>query len=113
MDYANDPYDAVDAEWEENEYTDETDEFAPQDPFEGLTRREQDLFFRVLDLMPREQLEYAMDYFMSHPDKIRAVVDYVKQEKELIKNNDVQALQELFEKERIVIQQVEAQAEGQ
>lgn len=80
------------------------DEFMPQDPFDSLTKREQDTFFRVLDLLPREQLEYAMDYFMSNPAKIRTVIDYVKEKKEIIKEGDEQALRDLFDREKIFIE---------
>jgi len=78
------------------------------DPLDALTKREQDLFFRVLDLLPREQLEPAMDYFLSHPSKITAVIEYVKVQRDLIKKNDVEGLKKLFERERIVIEQVES-----
>lgn len=90
-----------------DDFEDNYEDFAPVDPFEGLTRGQQDLFFRVLDLLPREQLEPAMDYFMDHPAKIRALVDYVKQKKEMLENNDTEELKKLFERERIVIQKLE------
>jgi hypothetical protein len=76
------------------------------DPLESLNKRDQDLFFRVLDLLPREQLEPAMDYFMDHPSKITAVVNYVKQQRDLIKNHDIAALKQLFDRERIVLEQM-------
>lgn len=80
------------------------------DPLETMNKRDQDLFFRVLDLLPREQLEPAMDYFMGHPAKITAIVEYVKQQRDMIKNNDTDALKKLFDRERIVIEQVESAA---
>ncbi|MFC1598033.1 hypothetical protein ACFL2M_00680 [Patescibacteria group bacterium] len=101
-------------EYLEDEWSDEwgegEDEFAPADPFEGLTSREQDLFFRVLDLIPDEEREIAIEYFMSHPAKIRAVVDNVKAKKELITNKDVAGLEKLFEEERIVIEKIDEMA---
>lgn len=76
------------------------------DPLDSLSRREQDTFFRVLDMLPEGTLESSMEYFLSHPKKIRAVLDYVKVQKDLIKNHDTQALKELFERENIVIEQL-------
>lgn len=76
------------------------------DPLDSLSRREQDTFFRVLDMLPEGTLESAMEYFLNHPKKIRAVLDYVKLQKELIKNNDTEKLRELFERENIVIEQL-------
>ncbi|HLD21709.1 MAG TPA: hypothetical protein VJB65_02315 [Patescibacteria group bacterium] len=92
-------------EWEEK-WSEGEDEFASADPFDGLSKRDQDIFFRVLDLLPREQLEYAMDYFMSHPSKIQATIDYVKRKRDLIKNKDLEGLKKLFEQERIVLEKV-------
>lgn len=80
------------------------------DPFEGLTKRDQDIFFRVLDLLPREQLETAMDYFMSRPQKIHAVVGYVKHQKELIQKGDIEGLKKLFEQEQIVLDTIDSAA---
>lgn len=103
--------DYLDEGWgvEGDEFSD-IDEFEPADPFDGLNKREQDLFFRVLDMIPDEQREGAIDYFMSNPSKIRAVVDNVKQKKELIENNDLDGLKELFEQERVLLEQHMQQA---
>lgn len=79
----------------------------PTDPFEGVSKHDQDLFFRVLDLLPREQLEKAMDYFMSNPSKIQAVAKYVRHEKELLEQQDMEGLKRLFEQERIVLDQAD------
>lgn len=76
------------------------------DPLDDLSRREQDTFFRVLDLLPEGQVEPAMEYFLSHPTKIRAVLDYVKLQKDLIKQHDLVKLKELFERENIVIEKL-------
>ena len=105
--------DAFDAMWDDRmdeEELEDVDEFAQVDPLDELNRWDQDKFFRILDLLPREQLEPAMDHFMSHPTKIRAVVDYAKQQKELLENKDVDALKELFERERIVIEKLNQEA---
>lgn len=102
--------DSQDTSFDESWSDEEGGEQLTGDPLDSLNKRDQDLFFRVLDLLPREQLEPAMDYFLSHPSKITAVVAYVKEQKDLIKNNDIEALKQLFERERIVIEQVEAQS---
>lgn len=81
------------------------------DPLDDLSRREQDTFFRVLDLLPEGQVEPAMEYFLSHPAKIRAVLDYVKLQKDLIKQHDLVKLKELFERENIVIQKLSENTE--
>jgi hypothetical protein len=94
---------------EETNELDESEAFTPLDPFDGLSKREQDVFFRVLDLLPREQLETAMEYFMDHPDKIRAVINYVKQKKELLDTGDTEGLNALFEQERILIETLQTQ----
>ena len=99
-------------DWQDTSFdeigTEDGGEPLTSDPLETLNKRDQDLFFRVLDLLPREQLEPAMDYFMDHPSKIAAIVDYVKQERDMIKKNDVAGLKQLFEREKIVIEQVES-----
>lgn len=91
-------------------FTDEYSEFdeldgegdlVPVDPFDGLTKREQDTFFRLLDLVPDEHRENAIIYFMDHPKKIRAIVDAVKERKELLENKDTTALNALFEQEQV------------
>lgn len=101
--------DYLDDTWEE--WDDELggeEEFIPADPFEGLNKRDQDLFFRVLDLIPDGQREKAIEYFMDNPAKIRAVVDNVKTKKELIKEKDTEGLKKLFEEERVVIDKIDA-----
>lgn len=102
--------DRQDTSWEDNWSEDGEGDPLTSDPLESLNKRDQDLFFRVLDLLPREQLEPAMDYFMSHPSKIHAVVDYVKQQRDMIKNNNIEGLKQLFARERIVIDQMEGQS---
>ncbi|MBI2415065.1 MAG: hypothetical protein HYV33_00190 [Candidatus Kerfeldbacteria bacterium] len=61
------------------------DEFQSVDPLESLPKRDQDIFFRLLDLIPDDKREFAMEYFYDHPAKIRSVVDYIKQDKTIKK----------------------------
>lgn len=90
-------------EWFNDEAV-EGDEFASRDPFEGLTKRDQDVFFKVLDMIPDDKREAAMDYFLDHPQKIQAVVAGVKIQKELLAKKDAIGLNKLFEEERILFQ---------
>lgn len=89
------------------------EQYGGGDPFEGLTAREQDIFFRVVDMIGKGEPDEAelrnagIEYFMDHPSKIRAVVDNVKQKRELIKEEDVDGLKELFERENIVIKKID------
>ncbi len=103
--------------WGEGDEMDAMDDFEPMDPFEGLNKRDQDLFFRVLDMVPDEQREGAIDYFMSNPSKIHAVIENVKTKKELIENKDVEGLKQLFEQERVMldeyIQELQRQQSGE
>lgn len=84
------------------------DEFASTDPFEGLTKRDQDVFFKVLDMIPDDKREVAMDYFLDHPQKIRAVVAGVRLQKDMLAKKDAPGLNKLFEEERIVFQNADA-----
>ncbi|MBI2411412.1 MAG: hypothetical protein HYV32_05985 [Candidatus Kerfeldbacteria bacterium] len=100
------------AAYQEDEQLDEFGEpetFAPLDPFQDLTRGEQDVFFRILDMLAPEQMEGAMDYFMDHPEKIRTVVDYVKKKKQLLVDHNIEELNRLFAQERIMIQKLRGQ----
>ncbi|MFA6474687.1 MAG: hypothetical protein WCV88_00625 [Patescibacteria group bacterium] len=74
------------------------------DPFDGLTRRDQDIFFKVLDIVPDTKREAAMDYFLDHPQKIRAVVAGVKLQKKMLAEKDVTGLNKLFEQEHVLFQ---------
>lgn len=76
------------------------------DPFEGLSRSEQDLFFRVLDVIPDDKRTDAVEYFMDHPNKIRAVIQNVKQKKELIEQKDIEGLKKVLEEEQIVLEKI-------
>ena len=82
----------------------EGDEFASTDPFDGLTKRDQDIFFKVLDMVPDDKREVAMDYFLDHPKKIQAVVAGVKLQKDMLAKKDAAGLNKLFEEERILFQ---------
>lgn len=96
----------------EDEWMDDSaidgDEFATSDPFDGLTRHDQDIFFKVLDIVPDAKRETAMDYFLDHPQKIKAVVTGVKLQKELMKNKDAVGLNKLFEQEHVLFQNADA-----
>lgn len=91
---------------ENDEWTEDGEEFAPADPFEGIGKRDQDLFFRVLDMVPDEERGAAIEYFMDHPAKIHSVINGVKKRRELIENQDVAGLNTLFEQERVVFDQM-------
>ncbi len=83
------------------------EELIPTDPMDQLTKREQDIFFRMIDLVPDGKSEQAIIYFMDHPAKIRAVVDNIKEKKELIANKDQAAIQAMFDAEGIDISQAQ------
>lgn len=91
---------------EDEEWGEEGGEFVPTDPFEGIGKRDQDIFFRVLDLVPDEERGPAIEYFMDHPAKILAIIAGVKKRRELIENQDIEALHSLFDQERITFQQM-------
>lgn len=104
-DYQNDVWDA---EWDETGLAGEPgDDFDMHDPLEDLPKRDQDIFFRVLDLIPDEKRETAIEYFMDHPNKVKAVVDNVKKKKELIVNKDQEGLKKLFAQEQIVLEKID------
>lgn len=98
---------------EEDNWDDDGEMSISADPLEGLTRGEQDTFFRVLDLVSDEQRPAAIDYFMDHPAKIRAVIDGVKKRKEMIKNKDIEALNALFAQERVEFEKMVEQYGGE
>lgn len=77
------------------------DEFRPADPFEGLTQRDQNLFFLMLDIIPDDKREQAMDYFVDHPQKIKEVVSSIKAKKKIIEDKDAVALRTLFDTYRV------------
>ncbi len=96
--------DRFDDTWLDDSFGAEDGDASLQDPFDGLTRRDQDIFFKVLDMIPDDRREVAMDYFLDHPQKIRAVVAGVKLQKQMIKDKDVVGLNKLFEQEHVLFQ---------
>ena len=96
--------------WLDDSFAAEDGDVALADPFDGLTRRDQDVFFKVLDIIPEGKRETAMDYFLDHPQKIRAVVAGVKLQKQMMADKDVAGLNKLFEQERVVFQDADIAA---
>lgn len=98
---------------EDDEFFDD-DEFSSTDPFEEMSSRDQDLFFRIIDMLPDSMREITMAYLMDHPRIIRAVIDNAKTKRELIKNNDVEGVKKLLEEEQVALETIEkkAQEEG-
>lgn len=91
--------------WLDESFGEEDGETSAADPFDGLTRRDQDTFFKVLDIIPDGKRETAMDYFLDHPQKIRAVVAGVKLQKQMMKDKDLDGLNKLFEQEKVSFQE--------
>ena len=77
------------------------DEFIPTDPFEGLTKRDQDLFFKMLDIVPDDKREQAMEYFVDHPKKIREIIAVIKLKRKLIEDRNLENLQAIFAEHRV------------
>lgn len=88
-----------------NEWVGEDDSIVSDDPFDGITKPDQDLFFKMLDLIPDEYREDSMDYFMGHPAKLRAIIKNIKLKKALLKNKDQAGLNELLAQEYELIKQ--------
>lgn len=88
---------------DDNEGDDESAElFGVADPLDALNKRDQDVFFRILDLIPDDKREFAMQYFFDHPAKIRSVIDHIKQDaKTLLKNQDKVGLQAVLDEENV------------
>lgn len=94
----------------EAEDSQEMDEFAPADPFEDLSSRDQDLFFRIVDMLPDDKREATMAYMMDNPRVIKAVIESAKTKRELIKNNDVEGMKALLAQENVVLEKIDANA---
>ena len=77
------------------------DEFIPTDPFEGLTKRDQDLFFKMLYIVPDDKREQAMEYFVDHPKKIREIIAVIKLKRKLIEDRNLENLQAIFAEHRV------------
>lgn len=91
-----------DDSWLDETVKEETEgEFVPSDPFEGLNKRQQDLFFRMLDIIPDDKREEAMDYFVDHPKKIKEVVAVISAKKKIVESRDAEALRTIFDEHRI------------
>lgn len=99
--------DRFDDTWLDDSFGAEEGDVSLKDPFDGLTRRDQDIFFKVLDMIPDERREVAMEYFLDHPQKIRAVVAGVKLQKQMIKDKDVAGLNALFEQEHVLFEEAD------
>lgn len=87
--------------WLDDSYEASEDEFVPSDPFEGLTKRDQDLFFKMLDVVPDDKREAVMEYFVDHPKKIREVISVMKQKRKIIEDKDLGALRTIFTEHRV------------
>lgn len=99
--------DRFDEEWLDDSFAAEEGEASLEDPFDGLTRRDQDVFFKVLDMIPDERREVAMDYFLDHPQKIKAVVAGVKLQKKMIIEKDADGLNKLLEQVHVVFEEAD------
>lgn len=93
--------------WLDDSFGSEDGDVTLADPFDGLTRRDQDTFFKVLDIIPDGKREAAMDYFLDHPQKIRAVIAGIKLQKQLIKDKDADGLNKLFEQEHVLFEEAD------
>lgn len=90
---------AITAQW--NDSADENADFSVDsgDPFEGLTTREQDIFFRILDVLSEEFGDRAFEFYMENPQRIRQLIAMVKEQKIFIKKLDRDGWRALLEKE--------------
>ncbi|EKD79067.1 MAG: hypothetical protein ACD_41C00177G0002 [uncultured bacterium] len=87
--------------WLDDSYNTDETEFVPTDPFEGMNKRDQDLFFRMLDIVPDEKREQVMEYFVDHPKKIREVIKVMKQKRKIVEDKDLGALRTVFSEYRV------------
>ncbi|MFA5995539.1 MAG: hypothetical protein WCW27_03645 [Patescibacteria group bacterium] len=92
-------------EWLNDWLTEDDVSTLSDDPFDGINKADQDLFFKMLDLMPEEHRDEAMDYYMSRPSKLKAIIKNIKIKKELIKNKDQAGLNQLLDREYQIIEQ--------
>ncbi len=90
-----------DDNWLDDSYESTTDEFIPADPFDGIQKRDQDLFFRMLDIIPDDKRKAAMEYFVSNPRKIREVIKVMKIKKKIIDDRDMAKLRTVFSEYRV------------
>lgn len=99
-----------DDNWLDDSYESTTDEFIPSDPFDGIQKRDQDLFFRMLDIIPDDKREAAMEYFISNPRKIREVIKVMKVKKKIIDNRDMAKLRTVFSEYRVSFDEADTSA---
>lgn len=90
-----------DDNWLDDSYEPTEEEFIPADPFDGIQKRDQDLFFRMLDIIPDDKREAAMEYFVGHPRKIREVIKVMKVKKKIIEDRDMAKLRTVFSEYRV------------
>lgn len=69
------------------------------DPLDGLSARDQDTFFRILDVLSEEFGDRAFEFYMGNPRRIRALIDMVKQQKILVRKLDQAGWNNLLEAE--------------
>lgn len=100
-----------DDDWLDDSFSEDGDDGFVTDPFDGLTKRDQDTFFKVLDIIPDDKRETAMEYFLDHPKKIKAVIAGVKLQKQMLKDKDVVGLNKLFEQEHLMFQNADAMSD--
>lgn len=99
--------DNFDDNWLDDSFAEDGEDVVA-DPFDGLTKRDQDTFFKVLDIIPDAKRETAMEYFLDHPKKIKAVIAGVKLQKKMLLEKDVVGLNKLFEQEHLIFQDADA-----
>lgn len=97
-----------DDNWLDDSYAPTEDEFIPSDPFDGIQKRDQDLFFRMLDIIPDDKREAAMEYFVGHPRKIREVIKVMKVKKKIIEDRDMAKLRTVFSEYRVNLDDADA-----
>lgn len=90
-----------DDNWLDDSYEPTEEEFIPADPFDGIQKRDQDLFFRMLDIIPDDKREAAMEYFVAQPRKIREIIKVMKAKKKIVEDRDLAKLRTIFSEYRV------------
>jgi hypothetical protein len=101
------------SDWQDQflDEADTSDQFV--DPLDNMSPRDQDLFFRMLDtIADPERRQQVMAYVMDHPRLIETMIAYAKRNRKLLENNDVDAMQQLLDQEKVVLEQIDAQELG-
>ncbi len=100
-------------DWQD-QFLDETvtdDQFV--DPLDNMSPRDQDLFFRMLDtIKDPERRQEVMAYVMDHPRLIETMIAYAKRNRQLLEDNNIEAMQQLLDQEKVVLEQIDAQEAG-